>query len=65
MIYILGIITGILLSAFLILIDILIHKKVNRGGIQQVLRRAAQEKGSILEASEDGLEDFINSLPTQ
>jgi len=61
----LGIIIGALLSAFLLFVDILIHRKVARGGIQEIITKISQGKGEILEASNDELDIFISNLPTE
>lgn len=61
--YILGIITGLLLTFILIVIDLLLQKRAPQG-IPQLVRKL-QAKGEILEAENEDFENFINSLPTQ
>jgi hypothetical protein len=60
--YILGVITGILLSAFLILIDLYLHKKVARGGLQEILTKATAEKGEIHIPPTDTQQHWLDTL---
>lgn len=59
--YILGIITGILLSAFLVAIDLIFRKKYPRG-IMETTQKSAAKKGSIIEAPNEEIEGWITSL---
>jgi MFS superfamily sulfate permease-like transporter len=44
----LGIVIGILLSIFLILIDIIFKRKVHTQGISGLIERSSKEKGSVV-----------------
>lgn len=60
--YGLGIITGLLISALLLIVDILFKKTVNQKGIVDQVTKSVSGKAEIIEESEE-LKSWIDKLP--
>lgn len=58
--YILGIITGIIIMAILIVVHFLTRPKIDR--ILNQVGSILKEKGKIIEQKDEEMEDWINSL---